>query len=570
MTDKNQEANGLVPGRVIDGRYEITSFLGKGGMCSVYLANHLVLSRPLALKVLNEQLLVEKSSIERFKREAVAVSALEHPNIVKVYGFGVVQEIPYLAMEYLSGISLADLLKRETRLPLERALPIFDQILDALSHAHQQGLIHRDLKPSNVMLIDGERQVKLVDFGIAKVLPESGKELQKLTQTGAILGTVAYMSPEQCQALPLDARSDIYSMGCLMYEVLDGRVPLDGETPLAIMSKHLLESPAESEFITANARKTILSALEKSPTKRQQSADQLKQELQNADSLQPKKNNSITAQIVLVCALAFFGIVLAYFTISKNERLVQEKSSAAFDKFAKKGWEEKYDTAKRRSQDEKFTQSKAYLRECLKNRPAGISDSQWIEAESLYLFVRSKSPDPGDDPVRLIRQAKEIFIKANSMHYAPDKAAEYFTTVYGRSLESIACLMKVEGAGRFSPFSAEQLSLLRKGLGLSPLSNYDDALACDIHNLAFSTYRAARACQLQGLFDEALSNYDRSADFACRANLPTALSDVRQHQIACTKEFIDDIRKSGSADKKTIASLLDRLKTYTDALSQNK
>jgi tetratricopeptide (TPR) repeat protein len=191
-----------------------------------------------------------------------------------------------MVLEYLEGKSLADLLREEHRLSRQRALPIFAQVLDALAHAHEQGVIHRDLKPSNVMLVGNDSVVKVVDFGIAKILPESGKELQRLTQTGELFGTCFYMSPEQCRGEILDARSDIYSFGCLMYETLVGEPPLRGETPVATLAMHLDGTVRGTPDLDDDFGTVVLSTLAKSPAERPQSARELKEWLSNPAAYQ--------------------------------------------------------------------------------------------------------------------------------------------------------------------------------------------------------------------------------------------------------------------------------------------
>jgi len=310
----------LNPGDVVGDKYEILSHLGKGGMCTVYKAKHLLLKRVVALKMLHEKLVIDKDAIQRFQREAVAICSLKHPNIVEVYGCGVYETVPFMAMQYLEGKSLEQLLENKVRLSKEEALPIFTQILDALAHAHANNIIHRDLKPSNVMLTDSG-QVILVDFGIAKILPESGKELQKLTQTGEVFGTVLYMSPEQCRAEDLDARSDLYSMGCLMYEVLDGQPPLRGDTSFNTMSKHLNESPRESKIVAGEFGSVVLSALEKDPAARPQTALELKESLLDPASFTgepiPKEKQQkphITKWAILFGTLVLGVVLLGAFT----------------------------------------------------------------------------------------------------------------------------------------------------------------------------------------------------------------------------------------------------------------
>ena len=275
----------IKPGVIIDDRYQIISNLGAGGMCTVFLANHIILQRRVAVKVLHEKSLCDTDALKRFRREAVLVSGLAHPNIVKVFGFGFAGRAPFLAMEYIEGQSLAELLHQVGRLSPQEALPLFRQILSGLAEAHDKGIIHRDLKPSNIMLLGEEKTVKIVDFGIAKILPESGKALEKLTQSGSIFGTVAYMSPEQCRAEPLDARSDLYSVGCLMYEVLTGNQPFQGETILATMSLHLVQPPATSEYLSGKMAAIVLWALEKESGRRPQSASEMLDALNSDDDL---------------------------------------------------------------------------------------------------------------------------------------------------------------------------------------------------------------------------------------------------------------------------------------------
>lgn len=323
------------PGVVIDDRYEIESFVGKGGMSTVYKARHLHMDRLVALKFLKEGLIADNDALQRFKRESLAVSSLDHPNIVKAYGFGIAGRSPYMAMEYVQGTSLADVLKQEGRLSKEEALPLFEQILEALAHAHEKGVIHRDLKPSNVMLVGAERQPKLVDFGIAKILPETGQELQKLTQTGDVLGTVVYMSPEQCMASPLDSRSDLYSMGCLMYEVLDGEPPFKGDTALITIAKHLNEKPRASEYVTGDLGGAILKALEKEPIRRFQSARELNEALSNPEPHLLPKSQPVSYGKVAVLIMILLVAVFSFKPLPKSQKEVTaphpEKNMSPFE-----------------------------------------------------------------------------------------------------------------------------------------------------------------------------------------------------------------------------------------------
>lgn len=273
-------------GQVVEGRYDITETLGKGGMSVVFKARDRRLKKNVAVKVLMPHLSVDPLSVQRFQQEATAASHLDHPNIVKVYNVGATDSgLPFMAMDFLEGQSLSAVIKEKGRLDYEEALNIFVQLTGALAHAHQKGVIHRDLKPSNVILSHhgNERDIaKLVDFGIAKVLSQDGHTQAKLTQTGDIFGSPHYMSPEQCLGGELDERSDVYSMGCLMYEALTGRPPHTGDSTLQILHKHISETPARfrsvvpDSAIPAELEAIVFKCLEPKRDERIQSMNLLK------------------------------------------------------------------------------------------------------------------------------------------------------------------------------------------------------------------------------------------------------------------------------------------------------
>jgi serine/threonine protein kinase len=269
----------LSPGSVIDDRYKIESYLGKGGMSVVYKAQHLQLNRPVAFKVLQDQRLGDAKAIERFRREAQAIAQIKHPNIVEIYGFGIVDEKPYMAMEFIDGFNFAQLLqdRPQGRFSIEEARPYFEQICDAVAAAHSKGVLHRDLKPGNVVLNDGT--IKLIDFGIAKLIGDSSAQIQALTQTGTILGSVAYMSPESLTGGVCDERSDIYSLGCLMYEILTGHPPFSGESPFVVIAKHVDAHPSVPPELHNSFGQVILQTLEKNPANRPQTVQELKRKL---------------------------------------------------------------------------------------------------------------------------------------------------------------------------------------------------------------------------------------------------------------------------------------------------
>jgi serine/threonine-protein kinase len=234
-------------GEVFADRNEIISPIAAGGMSVVYKARHTLRKNLVAVKMLLPHMLLSSTNLKRFQQAAQAASALSHPNLITVHDLGLTPYgMPYLVMEYIEGCGLSDLIKREGRISPARCLDILIDACDASSVAHEKGIIHRDLKPSNIMIAvsgDGTEQVKIVDFGIAKLLPTGGEEAQRLTQTGELFGSPLYMSPEQCLSRPLDARSDVYLLGCVMYEALTGSPPLAGGSIMETMYKHMHEVP---------------------------------------------------------------------------------------------------------------------------------------------------------------------------------------------------------------------------------------------------------------------------------------------------------------------------------------
>jgi eukaryotic-like serine/threonine-protein kinase len=260
-------------GRILDGRYRLGSLLGVGGMARVYLASDRVLERPVAVKVLSPPYAQDPVFVERFRREARSAARLSHPNIVAVFDSGADADQHYLVMEYVPGQSLAELLASRGRLAPRWAAGLGAEVCAALAAAHTQGLVHRDVKPANVLVGDDGR-VKVADFGIVKAAATA-----TLTGTGTVLGTAAYLSPEQAQGGPVDARSDLYSLGCVLYELLCGRPPFgsgaDG-SPVAVATRHL-HQPAEppsarNPLVDASLDAVVLTALAKEPAQRYQSA----------------------------------------------------------------------------------------------------------------------------------------------------------------------------------------------------------------------------------------------------------------------------------------------------------
>jgi serine/threonine protein kinase len=270
-------------------RYEIQSLLGFGGMSIVYKARHMHMERTVAIKVLHPDLINDPIALERFQQESKAASSLTHPNIVTVYDFGMSAEgQAFFVMDCLEGPTLEDLLEKDGTVPLDRAVPIFRQICDGLETAHQKGIIHRDLKPPNIALIpqeDGTDLVKILDFGVAKFMPKADQKALRLTQTGEIFGSPLYMSPEQCLGKEIDGRSDIYALGCLMYEVLTGSPAVMADSFLEALNKHVGEEPkpfkevAPSLDIPEEVEEIVFNCLVKDPEKRFQKIGEVKEAL---------------------------------------------------------------------------------------------------------------------------------------------------------------------------------------------------------------------------------------------------------------------------------------------------
>lgn len=252
--------------RTLDNRYTILERIGGGGMADVYRAHDQLLDRSVAVKVLRSQFTNDDDFVTRFRREAQAAAKLSHPNIVNIYDVGRDEDVYYIVMEYISGETLKDRIQREAPLPVEIAVNIAMEIAEALEHAHQNGLIHCDIKPHNILMTRSGR-IKVTDFGIARAVTSA-----TMTQTGTIIGSVHYFSPEQAKGSVIGAKSDIYSLGVVLYEMLTGKVPFSGETPISIALKHLQEEPQPPREINAEIppliEAIILKAMAKDPEMR--------------------------------------------------------------------------------------------------------------------------------------------------------------------------------------------------------------------------------------------------------------------------------------------------------------
>lgn len=309
--------------RQLGGRYQLGPMIGTGGMADVYLAEDLRLHREVAIKILRSDLARDPAFVTRFNKEALAVAALNHPGIVAVYDSG--QEkttsgvMPYIVMEYVEGKTLRELLHDGDRLLFDRAIEIVEGILNALSYSHKSGIVHRDIKPGNIMITESGA-VKVMDFGIARALADAGATL---TSTWNIVGTAQYLSPEQATGGQADLRSDLYSVGCLFYELISGQPPFSGETPVAIAYQHVSAPLIPVTSLTTGLDPAIDSffevALAKNPENRYQNAASMLKDLKRLSrgeritakiptqrSVNPRRRLLIATSLVLLIGFAGF------------------------------------------------------------------------------------------------------------------------------------------------------------------------------------------------------------------------------------------------------------------------
>jgi serine/threonine protein kinase len=317
-TDVQPKTGDPLLGTILGGHLKILSCLGAGGMSVVYKAEDLLLHRIVAVKLLHSHSALNPQNVLRFRQEAMAASKIDHPNVIRVYEFNVPDEgQPYLVMDFIEGQSLAEFMRTNGPIEMRRAITLMGIICDGLQCAHDAGVVHRDLKPGNIMLLkdsSGKQTLKIVDFGIAKVLTEDAQG-HDLTQTGEVFGSPLYMSPEQCYGKTLDRRSDIYSLGCVMFEICTGQPPIKGGSMLETIQMQTTEMPAPSASFYLGIKygaqfdAVIAKALAKDPSERHQSATDFKQAINSLPSASPpsheqKMVSSSTKKIamVIICA----------------------------------------------------------------------------------------------------------------------------------------------------------------------------------------------------------------------------------------------------------------------------
>lgn len=271
--------------KIFGGRYEVLERIGAGGMAIVYKAKDLLLNRVVTIKVLREQFVTDEDFIRRFRREAQSAASLSHPNIVSIYDVGKEGDTEYIVMEYVEGRNLKEIIREYAPLSTDQSINLGRQITEAIQNAHEHHIIHRDIKPHNI-LVTADGHAKVTDFGIARAVSSA-----TVTHTGDIIGSVHYLSPEQAKGLQSNEQSDIYSLGIVLYELITGKVPYDGETPITIALKHLQEQPVLPSKINPRIEKefetVIMRAIAKSPEKRYLSAKDLLEDLKHIQAGRP-------------------------------------------------------------------------------------------------------------------------------------------------------------------------------------------------------------------------------------------------------------------------------------------
>ncbi|SHH61683.1 Stk1 family PASTA domain-containing Ser/Thr kinase [Desulfosporosinus lacus] len=271
--------------KIFGGRYEVLDRIGAGGMAIVYKAKDLLLNRVVTIKVLREQFVTDEDFIRRFRREAQSAASLSHPNIVSIYDVGKDGDTEYIVMEYVEGRNLKEIIREYAPLSTEQSINLARQITGAIRNAHENHIIHRDIKPHNI-LVTADGHAKVTDFGIARAVSSA-----TVTHTGDIVGSVHYLSPEQAKGIQSNEQSDIYSLGIVLYELLTGKVPYDGETPIAIALKHLQQEPVPPSKLNPRIAKelegVIMRAIAKSPEQRYVSAKELLEDLNHIQAGEP-------------------------------------------------------------------------------------------------------------------------------------------------------------------------------------------------------------------------------------------------------------------------------------------
>jgi serine/threonine protein kinase len=373
-------------GTIIDNRFRIVRRLGEGGMGAVFEAQQMDLERTVAIKFLTEPGMTGDEAFARFQQEAQVLSQIRHKNIVGVYAFGKWHELAYMVMECLDGTSINDMLRKQGALDRMFVLDVGLQVCSGLESAHIAGVVHRDLKPSN-LIVTADGVVKIIDFGLAKVLVSSAAGRQQLTEAGVAVGSVLYMSPEQCIGAAVDPRADIYSLGCVLHHCLAGTPPFVGDHSVVVMMQHTNEMPPRLQEAGALGS-VVWNALAKNANDRYQTAAEMRHDLEVAAkdgtvdeksvtplavAIAPKRRRANSAAIAVVAVLALAVGCLVYATVPRQSAAPPVEQEFTLNKFARLENE-----ALILADQNKIEESGDALRQLLPNLPRGTLRGQWV------------------------------------------------------------------------------------------------------------------------------------------------------------------------------------------------
>lgn len=532
------------PGFVLAGKFEIQEKLGEGGMATVYRARQITLGRDVAVKVLHGHLNSDIDTIKRFDKEARAVGALKHHNLVGVVDNGVFDGSPYLIMDYIEGTRLTDLLEREP-LSWEKFRGLANQLCAGLAHAHHNGLVHRDLKPSNIMLTEenGILSPKIVDFGIAKSTKEDLSD--PLTHTGEIFGTPFYMSPEQCQGHQVDQRSDIYSLGCVFFQMLDGEMPFVGPSPIATVIKHLNDQvpTIKRKDIPPHVQKVIERAMAKSPEDRFQTVQEFVSALNDPSIANQWRSRSKSAGKGHWSKIG--AMIMAVIVIAAGAGLVTKQING------------KAPPASSETGGEPAPNSFRYIKQ---QADEAVERHDFQAAIPLYEKLMQIAPESPDAPLRLAEiyslEKFENIPKAisllNSAIKLDKSSALLFNArgeAYFRSHQYSKALADLTKAMQLKPDSKEILPV--RGKVFHQLHKDEDAIRDYTAFLPFSPDNP------QVLVDRAISRWSLKEYDAAISDLSRAL-EVRPdyvHAYVTRSAVYQDVNKAAEARKDAIKAL---------------
>jgi serine/threonine-protein kinase len=531
-------------GSIVNDRYLILSLLGEGGMGVAYKAMDNQFNQPVVLKFLLPHRFANAKDISRFEREAKTASRLSHPGIVKVIDFAVLaDEQPYLVMEFLDGQTLAQRIEAEGQLPVDETIDIFIQICDALAYAHAMGILHLDIKPSNIMLTtdSGSARAKLLDFGMAKFIDGEETPRQKITQTNELVGSPFYMSPEQARKLDLDARSDLYSLGCTIYEALTGGPPHLGQTSIATLLKRETDQPlALSEASLGRhfsdlLEQLVLKLLKTNPDQRFQSAREVKQELEriktggsvtSKTSVQkpltnvqasPRIHSYYYALIAFACLATLFIAIRFILKPSKHEKTIQHRIEAESPDLVDKGigaLETRYKSADLNEIGYK----------CLLNNNATEALSAYKECVALYERYPIRSKDKYADALSGLAYSYFMVKNYPESAKALERALEQYKSSHGEMSREFALIDTAIGCNfvLLNPKDVQHAFQVAKPLferSITIQAKLPDARSTDIATLLGEQ---GNACITRGLLNEAYWRLEKAAKlFRSSSRTPT-------------------------------------------------